>query len=214
MTRRALRLQSIGGPEGYRFRRTIAGNPVGVNLRRWQVDLDGRRQTVELEHRTWWHRAIVRADGGVVANQSINLAIGYDHAAAVTATIDDHRLDLTIRADGSFRPTYRYALSVDGTPVLGSDEVAPAPSTSARPTLVGVTEQIVWATIVVAALRTLADAPLRAIALIPAAVAASWILRRSDVPPSWRVAGAVLLVVSWVLGSAILTGAYDLPRGF
>lgn len=185
---------------------------MAVNLRRWSVDLAGRRRTVELEHRTWWHRAIVRADDVVVADQSINLAIGYDHAAGLSAVVDDHRFELTIRADGFFRPTYRYALRVDGAPVPGSDDVAPAPSRSARPTLVGVTEQITWATILVAAARTLADFPLRAIALILAAVVASWILRRSDMPPSWRVVGAVLLVVSWVLGSAILIGA-DLPRG-
>ena len=108
---------------------------------------------------------------------------------------------------------YRYALSLDGDPVVGSDVVTPAPAISVRPTLLGITEQIIWLTIVVAAVRTLAISPLGAISLLPAAIVASWILRRNDMPPSWRVLGAVLLVVAWVLGAAILTGAFDGPRG-
>jgi hypothetical protein len=186
---------------------------VGVTLRRWSVDVDGRRRTVELEHRTWWHRAIVRVDDATVANQSINLAIGYDHAAALSVPVADHRLDVTIRAEGFFRPTYRYALSLDGDPVPGSDAVTPAPATSVQPTLLGITEQIIWLTIVVAVARTLAISPLRAITLIPAAIVASWILRRNDMPPSWRVVGAVLLVIAWIFGAALLAGAFDRPRG-
>jgi hypothetical protein len=213
VTRGILQIQSTSGAEGYRFALADVAGTVGVTLRRWSVDVDGRRRTVELEHRTWWHRAIVRVDDAVVANESINLAIGYDHAAALSVAVDDHRLDVTIRTEGFFRPTYRYALSLDGDPVVGSDAVTPAPATSVRPTLVGITEQIVWAVIVIAAARTLVQAPLRAIALVPAAIVASWILRRNDMPPSWRIVGAVLLVVAWIFGAALLTGAFDRPRG-
>jgi hypothetical protein len=78
---------------------------------------------------------------------------------------------------------------------------------------VAVTEWTIWATTIVAALGALRSSPLRAIALFPAAIIASWILHRSEMPPSWRVLGAVLLVVAWAVGSALMTGAFDPPRG-
>jgi len=43
-------------------------------------------------------------------------------------------------------------------------------------------------------------------------VLASWILRRRSIPSSWRVVGAVLVVVWWSLAAAILTAA-DPARG-
>jgi hypothetical protein len=185
-----------------------------VSVRRWSVDLGGRMRTIELEHRTWWQRAIVRIDGSIAASKSINMAIGYDHAAAVSAYVDDHRLDVTINTDGLIRTSYRYALAVDGATVAGSDEISPAPIVSVRPTAVGITEAIIWGSTGVAVARTLVDYPLRSIALIPGALAASWILRRPDVPPSWRALGSVLVFVACLLGVVVLSGAYDPPRGF
>jgi hypothetical protein len=78
---------------------------------------------------------------------------------------------------------------------------------------VAITEWIIWATTIVAALGALRSSPVRAIAFLPAAIIASWILHRTEMPPSWRVLGAVLLVVAWVMGTAFLTGAFDPPRG-
>ena len=78
---------------------------------------------------------------------------------------------------------------------------------------IAVTEWVIWVTIALAVVGSLRASPLRALALIPAAIAASWLLRRADMPPAWRVLGAVLLAVAWVLGVSILTGAFDPPRG-
>jgi hypothetical protein len=185
-----------------------------VNRRQWTLELDGRRCTVELEHRTWWHRAIVAVDGRVEADRSINLALGYDRAVDLTADIDGHRMEVAIRADWAIRPTYRYALLVDGSAVPGSDVVEPGPRVSNRPSLIGVVEAIVWASMAVAAARTLSNGhPERAVLLLPAAVLASVLLRGESVPVSWRVVGAVLVVVAWIAAIVLLTGVYDPPRG-
>lgn len=186
---------------------------MAVTRRRWSVDLDGRRRTIELEHRTWWQRAIVRVDGVVAANQSINLALGYDRAATLSASVDGHRVEVTIRADGAIRPTYRYGIRVDGAPVAGSDDVLAAPARSAHPTVLGIAEQIIWASVLIAAARMLPLSPLLSIALVPAAVVASWILRRRTMPAAWRLLGAVLVTVWWIVAAAALTAASDGPRG-
>jgi hypothetical protein len=185
-----------------------------VNRRRWTFELDGRRRTVELEHRTWWHRAIVSVDGRVAADRSINLALGYDRAVDLAADVDGHRLDVAIRADRGIRPTYRYALLVDGRLVPGSDIVEPAPPASNRPSLIGVVEAIIWASMATAAARTIGNGyPERAVLLLPAAVLASVLLRQKSLPVSWRVVGAVLVVVAWIAAIVLLAGAYDPPIG-
>ena len=85
---------------------------------------------------------------------------------------------------------------------------------SNRPLLIGVVEVIVWASIASAATRTLSNGyPDRAVLLLPAALLASVFLRRESVPVSWRVAGAVLVVVAWIAAMVLLTGAYDPPHG-
>jgi hypothetical protein len=185
-----------------------------VNVKTWSVALEGAQRQVELEHRTWWQRAIVRVDGAIVLDRSINLAIGYDRGIDLDAEVGGHRLTVGIRATPRARPRYMYGLEVDGEVAGGTDRL-PGARARPRPTLTGTVEQIIWASTLIGSVRGLATGHLAETAtVVGAAALCSLVLHRRSLPTSWRLAAVALLYAASLLAVGLASGSFGDPRGF
>jgi hypothetical protein len=176
-----------------------------VNLRRWAIELDDVPVQVELEHRTWWERAIIRIDGVVVRSQSINLAIGYSHGTDLDVEVAGHWLTVEIRATGLLWATYRYGLRVDGAAAGGGDElprlstIAPTPMTFIEHILVGGLFTGVGAGVATGRL-------LEAGVLVAAALLGSGILRRGSLPATLRLVSLAGILMAAFLAIGFMHG--------
>jgi len=174
-----------------------------MNLSRWSVELDGAQHTVELEHRTWWERAILRVDGKVVIRQSINLAMGYDRGVDLTAQVDDHRLTVRIRAVGLLGSSYKYELRVDDALASGGEPLGTLAGTR-RPTILGLAEGIVWASFLSAAINALVTGRvIQVVVMLAGLVVGSIVLRLRTLPRSWGVAAAALILVTTLFAISV-----------
>jgi hypothetical protein len=189
-----------------------------VNVRTWSVAVEGAQRQVELEHRTWWQRAIVRVDGVVVLDRSINLAIGYDRGIALDVEVGGHRLTVSIRATAELRPRYVYGLEVDGEVaggLAGGTDRLPSVRVRPRPTLTGTVEQIIWASTLIGSVRGLATGHLAETAtVVGAAALCSLVLHRRSLPTSWRLGAVALLYTASLLAVGLASGSFRDPRGF
>ncbi len=185
-----------------------------MNLKAWSVALEGAQRQVELEHRTWWQRAIVRVDGVVVLDRSINLAIGYDRGIDLDVEVGGHRVTVMIRATATLRPRYVYGLKVDGEVADGTDRL-PSVRVRPRPTLTGTVEQIIWASTLIGSVRGIATGHLaEAATVVGAAAICSLVLHRRTLPTSWRLGAVVLLYTASLLAVGLASGSFRDPRGF
>lgn len=189
-----------------------------MNVKTWSVALEGAQRQVELEHRTWWQRAIVRVDGVVVLDRSINLAIGYDRGIDLDAEVAGHPLTVSIRATAGLRCQYVYGLEVNGDVaggVAGGTDRLPSVRAMARPTLTGTVEQIIWASTLVGSVRGLETGHLaEAATVVGAAALCSLVLHRRSLPTSWRIGAAALLYTASLLAVGLASGSFRDPRGF
>ena len=185
-----------------------------MNVKTWSVALEGAQRQVELEHRTWWQRAIVRVDGVVVLDRSINLALGYDRGVDLDVEVGGHQLTLAIRVTAGLRPRYVYGLEVDGEVAGGTDRL-PSALAGRRPTLTGIVEQIIWASTLIGSVRGVATGHLaEAATILGAAALCSLVLHRRSLPTSWRLGAVALLYTASLLAVGLASGSFRDPRGF
>src|SRR5664279_2758190 len=103
----------------------------------WTVRLGDRDHRIEVDHGYWSQKVEIRIDGEVVHQSRPIVAMSNDRGVDVPIRIDDHPGVVVIRPiftkRGMWVSGYRYALTVDGHPAGGSNELPPLVPSRRRP---------------------------------------------------------------------------------
>jgi hypothetical protein len=94
----------------------------------WSLDLSDGRHVVELDYGTMTGRTAVRVDGHMASKGNQSLQMGFNRGVDVPITVGRHSGIVSIRQRrprSVMNTGYVFALSIDGTPVPGSEPISP-----------------------------------------------------------------------------------------
>ncbi len=180
----------------------------------WSLDLPEGRHDVAVEYGYWLGKAVVRVDGRVVSRSRPLLAMSVDMGVDLPIEVAGHAVVVSVRPITTARVVvtgYRFGLSVDGAPALGTEPV-PAVRPGSNWLGRGWTsdgrrwiETLSWATTggAIIGLGQRGENPV-AILYLGAPAACSFITRRTTLSTHQMGLACVAIVVLWTLAIAAL----------